>query len=262
MAVEVSNGSRVVIAVAGAGLKGDPGQDAEMPASYVEDITLDSGRYKVAFSDGTTLYMNRASASEDASGNYTLTVVGADGTSHSVTIPAASDSNNTGGSVSGLSFANGKLTLTQTVGDDVAAGLPLNWETAASGTLAPSDFVDGFPTTGSEGITAHVLGVREGSMDAAQNGTFWINTGIEAPMRYGLSGFYRAKVKVSGPVTDSNTSTHGCWFFETDVIPITYWWGKHFYWIRFRPIIKNVRNLKIESVDWTLYKWLEGKEST
>ena len=78
MAVEVGNGSRVVISVRGAGLKGDPGST---PTTYLRSIARvgDSERIVVRDAANTPFYLGNVTAEDMGDGVVMLTITNDDG---------------------------------------------------------------------------------------------------------------------------------------------------------------------------------------
>ena len=78
MAVEVGNGSRVVISVRGAGLKGDPGST---PTTYLRSIAEvdDSDRIVVRDANGSAFYLGNVTAQDVGDGVVMLTITNRNG---------------------------------------------------------------------------------------------------------------------------------------------------------------------------------------
>lgn len=90
MAVEVGNGSRVVISVRGAGLKGDPG---EIPEGYLKEIRAvgASGRIRVLNDDDAAFYMGKVTAADKGDGLVEMEVVNPDGSTVKVAVQGGDD---------------------------------------------------------------------------------------------------------------------------------------------------------------------------
>lgn len=79
MAVSIGNGSRVLLSVRGAGLKGDPG---EIPAGYLKSIALvseDSDRVVIRRDDNSAFYLGNVFAEDMGDGQVKLTITNRNG---------------------------------------------------------------------------------------------------------------------------------------------------------------------------------------